>query len=174
MSKLKNVRVLTTTSMMIAIAIILGFFKIPITNVIEIRFSQIPIAMESALFGPILGAIVGALADIGGYIVKPTGPYFPGFTISGLVSGLIFALVLYKKEISLKRVLLAEILYTLIVGLGFNTLWLSILYGNTFWAFLMMRLAKELIMIPINTALMMVILKPVSITSFFNQSVSIQ
>lgn len=174
MSKLKNVRVLTTTSMMIAIAILFGFFKIPITNVIEIRFSQIPIAMESALFGPMLGAIVGALADIGGYIVKPTGPYFPGFTISGLVSGLIFAFVLYKKEISLKRVLLAEILYTLIVGLGFNTLWLSMLYGNTFWAFLMMRLAKELIMIPVNTALMMVVLKPVSITNFFKQSVSMQ
>ncbi|MCI6087252.1 MAG: folate family ECF transporter S component [Absicoccus porci] len=174
MSKLKNVRVLTTTSMMIAIAIILGFFKIPITDVIEIRFSQIPVAMESALFGPVLGGIVGALADIGGYIVKPTGPYFPGFTISGFVSGLIFALVLYKKEISFKRVLFAQILYTLIVGLGLNTLWLSMLYGNTFWAFLMMRFIKELIMIPINTALMMVVLKPVSITSFYKQSVSIQ
>ena len=74
MSKLKDVRTLTMTAMLVAIGILLGFFKIPITELIEIRFIALPIAIAGALCGPGLGAVVGILIDVGAFIVKPTGP----------------------------------------------------------------------------------------------------
>ena len=83
MSKLKDVRVLTGAAMLLAVSVILSFFKIPLTEVMEIRFANIPVAVAGMLFGPGVGGAVGALSDILGYVVRPTGPYFPGFTITG-------------------------------------------------------------------------------------------
>ena len=64
MSKLKNVRVLTGAAMLLAIAVILSFFKISLTEVMEIRFSNIPVAVAGMLFGPGVGGVVGALSDL--------------------------------------------------------------------------------------------------------------
>ena len=159
MSKLKDVRTLTMTAMLVAIGILLGFFKIPITELIEIRFIALPIAIAGALFGPGLGAVVGILIDVGAFIVKPTGPYFPGFTISAAISGILFGLMLYKKEMSVKRILLTQVVYTLIIGLVVNSINLSML-GTGVLVLVSARLLKEIVMIPINAFLLFLVLKP--------------
>ena len=82
MAKLSDIRVLTVSAMMLALSTILGFLKVPVTQLIELRFAFLPIACTGMLFGPAVGGIVGGLSDILGFIVKPTGPYFPGFTIT--------------------------------------------------------------------------------------------
>jgi len=160
MSKLKDVRTLTMTAMLVAIGILLGFFKIPITELIEIRFIALPIAIAGALFGPGLGAVVGILIDVGAFIVKPTGPYFPGFTISAAISGILFGLMLYKKEMGVKRILLTQVVYTLIIGLVVNSINLSMLYGTGVLVLVSARLLKEIVMIPINAFLLFLVLKP--------------
>lgn len=163
MSQLKNVKVLTTCALLLALATILGFFKIPITQLIEIRFSSLPIAFGGAMFGPGIGALIGALSDILQYLVKPTGPYFPGFTISSLVGGIIFGLVLKIKngKIALVKILIAQLLYTVFVGLIINTFNLYLLYGDPavsgvtgYFAYMLTRLPKEAIMYPINSAIL--------------------
>ncbi len=171
MSNLRNTKVLTAAALLTAIGIIAGFFKIPITNLIEIRFSSIPIAAAGALFGPGIAAIVGILTDIGGFIVKPTGPYFPGFTISSAVSGLIYGIMLHRKDNSqsaystksfIIRIIAAELINAVVVSLLLNSLWLSILYGKGFIASITARALKTFIMIPVNVILLTAILKPVS------------
>ena len=159
MPKLKNTRVLTICGMLIALAAVLSFLSIPITNIIEIRFKFIAIAFAGALFGPLLGGIVGGASDIVGYLVKPTGPFFPGFTLSAIVTGVIYGLVLYKKPLTLKRIALAALLDSVITGICLNTLNLSICYGMPFLATLIARIPKEGIMYPINTALLWVSMK---------------
>lgn len=153
---------LTGAAMLVAVGIVLGFLKIPITDLVEIRFGSLPIALAGVLFGPGTAAAVGAAADIGGYLVKPTGPFFPGFTISGALTGVIFGLLLYKKKVTLKRVLIAEAFHTLLIGMLLNTVWLSILYNWQFQAALAARVVKEAVMYPINTALLYSVLKSVS------------
>ena len=101
------------------------------------------------------------VSDIGGYIVKPTGPFFPGFTITSLVSGVIFGLFLYRHKPTVKRILLSQIVYTLVCGIILNSIWLSMLYGNGFIPVLTARLVKELVMIPINTLMLVTIMEPV-------------
>lgn len=162
MKQLKNVKTLSTVAMLIAIGILLGFFKIPITEVLEIRFGSIPIAIAGSFFGPGISALVGALTDIGGFIVKPTGPYFPGFTISSIVTGIIFGFMFHKKEMTISRIVLAQIINTVLVGIVLNSIWLSMLYGNAFIVVVSTRVIKELLMIPINVLILTAVLKPIS------------
>lgn len=168
MKKLKDVRTITTCALLLALATILGFFKIPITQIIEIRFGALPVAVAGAFFGPVLGGIVGGLADILAYIVKPTGPFFPGFTISSAIGGVIFGLILYSKgrKPTILRIFLAQVIYTIVVGLIINTFNLYFLYGdfaagvNGYFVYMGTRLLKELIMLPINTVLVIGVVKP--------------
>ena len=71
MDKMRNTRILTASAMLLAIAVILGFFKIPVNQFMELRFAFLPIACTGMLFGPFVGGVVGALSDILGYLVKP-------------------------------------------------------------------------------------------------------
>ena len=160
MAKIKDIRVLTVSAMMLALATILGFLKIPVTELIELRFAYLPIACTGMLFGPAVGGIVGAMSDILGFIVKPTGPYFPGFTVTAAAAGVIYGLFLYGKEITWKRVAAAHFVRTIVVSFLLNPLWLSLLYGYGFWAVVAARLLKTVVMFPIETALLYFVLRP--------------
>ena len=156
-----DVRVLAGAGMLSAIAIVLGFFKIPLTQIIELRFQSLPIAAAGYLFGPACGGIVGFIADVGGYLIRPTGPFFPGFTLTSILSGVIFGLILHGKKPTLQRILAAQIVHTLLCGLLLNSLWLSLLYGRGFIAAMSARFVKELIMIPVNTLMLAAVIQPV-------------
>lgn len=159
MKKLFNTKTLTIAAMLTAIGIILGFFKLPITQLIEIRFGSLPVAMAGMMFGPGVAGIVGALIDIGGFLVKPTGPFFPGFTISGIVSGIIFGVMLHDKKCTFLRIFATQAIHTLIVGIIMNSFWLNLLYlKNGYLAAIIARLPKELIMIPVMTVLLYTVL----------------
>ncbi len=161
MQKLKNVRVLTVSAFLVAIATVLGFFKVPITELIEIRFQYLPIAVGGAMFGPAVGGVIGMLADVLGYLVKPTGAFFPGFTISSILSGIIYGLFFYKKRITVPRIIAAELTETIVCSLVINSINLSILYGNAFSVVVATRLLKVLIMFPIDTIILTVVLKAI-------------
>ena len=49
---------------------------------------------------------------------------------------------------------------TVIISIVLTTLWLKLLYGNAFMALFSVRLIKSAVMFPINTVLLMGVLKP--------------
>lgn len=159
MSKLKDIRVMTTAAMLVAMSIVLGFFKIPITQLVEIRFSFLANATAGALFGPFVGGLVGALSDLGGYLVKPTGPYFPGFTLSAATGGVIAGLIFYGRRLSLARCFLCEFLRMLIANILMNGFFLSMLYGKGFVAVVGSRIPKQLIMLPVQTLMLFALMQ---------------
>lgn len=69
---------------------------------LRINFAQIPIMLSGIILGPAIGFCSGAASDIINFMVKPNGPYFPGFTLvsalSGFIPGIIFKC--FKKEIN--------------------------------------------------------------------------
>lgn len=162
MQIIRDTRRLTVAAMLLALSVILSFLKIPVTNLIEIRFNSLPIAAVGYLFGPVMGGIVGMLADILGYIVKPTGPFFPGFTISSAITGIIYGTLLWRKDVTLPRLALAEAVQTVVVSIFLNSYFLSVLYGNGFSVVLSARLLKSIVMFPINVMLLFAIMKPLS------------
>lgn len=156
-----NPKVITFSAMLIAIGTVLGFFKIPINSLVEIRLQSIPIEIGGAVFGPFIGGIIGMLTDVLSYIVRPTGAFFPGFTISSIITGVIFGLVLYGKDLKLWRVFLAGAVNLVIVSCLLNSLWLSILYSTPFSVSFITRLPKNLVMFPINTIIFYAVIKSV-------------
>ncbi len=151
MFKMKQVKIITICGMLIAIAAVLGFIKIPLSPVVEIRFSAVPLAAAGALLGPVPAALIGALADIVGFIAKPTGMYFPGFTISSAVGGLIYGIFLEKGKITIPKIVISSAIYMIVVGLILNTINLYFFLGKDLLiAGLPARVIKELVMLPVN------------------------
>jgi len=159
-----KVKTITTNAVLMALAVILGFFSIQLTDNIKISVAFMPNELSGMLFGPFVGAIFGGTADILKYIVKPTGAYFPGFTISGIISGAIYGFVLYKKNITLTRILFANFIVTFFVNMLLNTYWLTLFYGNGFMAILPARIIKQAIMYPIDVTLFFLLYKVLTVS----------
>ena len=152
--ELKNVQVLTVCALFAALGIILGTIgSINIGPFLRISFSSIPNQFVDMLFGPVTGAIFSGALDIVNYLLKPTGPFFFGFTFNVMLAGVIFGCFFYKKQITFWRVLAAQGLVALIVNVILNTLWMQVVYGQAFMAILPMRLLKNLIMWPVNSVI---------------------
>ena len=150
---LKNTSTIVYMALFIALDVVFTRFVSIQTPIIRIGFGFLPISLCSIMFGPIIGGITGAVADIVGMVIFPSGAYFPGFTLSAFVSGTIYGLVLHKKQISAVRILIAVALIIILVDSIMNTYWLSIITGKAAMALLMPRVIKNLIMIPIQTIL---------------------
>ncbi len=116
---------------------------------IRIGFGFVPIAAAGMLFGPIPAAVMAALADVLGAVLFPTGPFFPGFTVTAALTGLSFGLCLYKKR-STVRVLIAVGVNQLVLGLLVNTYWISVLYGSPFLPLLTTRLIQCAVLVPVQ------------------------
>lgn len=159
MEKLKNVKVLTTCAMMLALATALGFLKIPITTFLELHFEFLPIACTGILFGAAPAAIVGALSDILSYLVKPTGPFFPGFTLSALLSGLIYGIVLNRPDLKFRHVVIAHLIRTVLINFLLNTYWLTLLFHKAFSVIVGARLIKTACMFPVELAMLWIVLR---------------
>jgi ECF transporter S component (folate family) len=159
--ELKDVKCLTLAAMFGAISIVLGSFTIMMTENIKLEWTFLPNEFVYYLFGPFVGIIYGAVMDILNYIVKPFGSFFPGFTVSAMLKGLLFGLILYKRPISLKRVITANVLRMILVDLPLNTYWLTVLNGVPYLVNLPLRALKLLIMFPVETMLFYLLVKGV-------------
>lgn len=151
--EIKQVRTVTTAAMFGAISVVLGYFTIVIGDYIKIGFSTIANQFVYYLFGPVVGGCFGGALDILKYLIKPTGAFFPGFTFSAIAAGVLYGCFLYKKPITLVRVLMAELIVSIICNMLLGTLWLSMLYGKGFMALLPLRVFKNLVMWPVNSFL---------------------
>jgi ECF transporter S component (folate family) len=157
----RNIRCVTLTAMLGAISIIIGtYFTFMIGNSLKIGFSYLPNEFLFYMFGPAVGAIFGAAMDILTFILKPTGPYFYGFTLSAILKGLIYGLILYKKPLSLRRIFIANAISLIFITLLLDTYWLTLLYGKAFLIFLSERLVK-IVLLPVETFLLYLLIKGV-------------
>ncbi|MGH4050134.1 MAG: folate family ECF transporter S component [Clostridium sp.] len=156
---MKNTRTFIFMGLLISIQIVLTRFFAIQTPIVRIGFGFIPIAIASVMFGPVLGGITAAFSDILGMMLFPKGIYFPGFTLSALLSGIIYGILLYKKPKTMLRIIMAVTIIIIFVDLGLNTYWLSIITGKGVLALLVLRLIKSIIMLPIQSLLIYSCLK---------------
>lgn len=140
-------------ALLLATEIVLTRFCSISTPIVRIGFGFLPIAMLGALLGPWWAAAIYALGDFIGAILFPTGQYFPGFTLTAFLSGMVFGLVLHKKAVTYKRAFVTSCLVVLPFDLFLNTYWLTLLMGNAFWVLLPTRILKAILMIPVETFL---------------------
>ena len=149
---------LTAMALLIALEIILSrFLSLSAWNT-KIGFSFVPVVIAAILLGPVYAGIVGALADFVGALLFPIGAYFPGFTLTAFLTGMVYGLFLYKRQ-SLPRILGAVAVNQFILSLLLNTLWISVLYGSPFGPLLVTRLVQSAILTVVQIVVIELIVK---------------
>ena len=108
-------------------------------------------------YGPICTGFAGVIADTLKYIIRPDGPYFPGFAVNEFLTGMIYGCFFYKKKITLPRVIIARACITVFINLILTSLWLNMMYQSPL--FTMVRLIKNVVMFPVDVALLYAALK---------------
>ena len=152
-----SVKALVLLGLMVALNVVLGRLSIQITPEVRISvFGFIPIALAGMLMGPLYGGLVGAAGDVVNYALftHAYGGYFPGYTLTALLSGLWYGTVLHGKKVTWLRAALAIIPVIILGEMGLNSVWTYMLYSKTFWARLPLRLLTNVIECPIKIALL--------------------
>ncbi|MEG0779593.1 MAG: folate family ECF transporter S component [Oscillospiraceae bacterium] len=153
-----DLRTITLMGMLITIEIILSRFCSLSAWNIKIGFSFVPVVAAAFLLGPLPAGIVAALGDFVGALLFPIGVYFPGFTLTAFLTGLVFGALLHKKQ-SLLRISAAVVINQLGLSLLLNTLWISVLYGSPYGPLLVTRLVQCAVLCPIQFLLIDVMTK---------------
>ncbi|MCI8440905.1 MAG: folate family ECF transporter S component [Provencibacterium sp.] len=146
--ELKKTRTLTTIALLVAMGVILGFFTIVPSETLKIGLGFVATSIMGFLFGPVPATLGAAAIDLISYMIRPTGPYFFGFTLDKALSGLIYGLFFYRRPVRLWRSAAAKGLVSLLVNCLLATYWLSLLYGKSISLLLPARVIKNAIALP--------------------------
>ncbi len=138
-----------TLAMLTAMEVVLNRFLSIKTQELKIGFSFVPVVIAAMLYGPLGGGCVGALGDFIGAMLFPNGPFFPGFTLTALLTGAVFGLFLHRSQKPV-RVVLSVALNQLILSLLLNSLWISVLYGSPYLPLLGTRIIQCAVLIPVQ------------------------
>lgn len=158
----KQLFTLTCLALLTAMQVVAArFLSISLTQSIRFSLSFIPVVIAARRFGILGGVIVYGLGDFLGAMLFPTtGAYFPGFTLTAVVSGLIYGLYLAKKGGAV-RIILSAITSQVVCSLFMNSFWLSMLYGTEFWAVLISRIPQSLIIGALQSVFMVLFLEKI-------------
>ena len=140
-----------TLALLLALEIVLSRFLSISTPVVKIGFSFIPIAMVAMLYGPLWAGCTAALADFLGAIMFPIGPYFPGFTLTAALTGLLFGLCLHGGEQRWYRPVLAAVLNCVLISYLANSAMIAFITGNSVRSMLAARAIQLTVMLPLQS-----------------------
>ena len=144
-----NTKLIVTIGLLTAIQIVLSrFLSINAWN-IKIGFAFVPVFMAAWLYGPVPAMLVGGLGDFLGAVLFPIGPYFPGFTLTTALSGVVFGVAIYRRRTPV-RIVAAVLFHQLVLNFLLNTFWIHLLYGTPVPALMATRIWQCAGMIPVE------------------------
>ncbi len=154
--ELRKTRTLVLTGLFAALEIVLGALELTLAPWLRIRFGFVFLAASGMLFGPVVAGMQGVVVDVTGYLLHPDGPFFPGYTLSALLGGILYGCCFYRLRMSWPRALAAKALVNVLLNIGLGTLWASMLYGKGYLALLATRAPKNLILLIVEVPLLVV------------------
>lgn len=157
---------LATMAMLVALEVVLSRLVAPInTQFSKISFAFVPVVIAAYLYGVKGGIAVAGVADVIGAVLFPSGEFFPGFTLTAILQGLIFGVFLSKKFDgklnSFVRTLIPVLLSQIFLSLLLNTFWLSYMYHSHFVSLLATRVVQTLVMTAVQA-----VVSPLFVESF--------
>ncbi|MBO4492890.1 MAG: folate family ECF transporter S component [Ruminococcus sp.] len=158
-----STKVLIVAALLVAMSIVLGKFgAVNIGNSIRIGFGGLPIQMAGIFFGPVIGAVVGLVADVLGCILKgySINPIITiGSTCIGLFSGLVFHYALRPiKNHLLPRIAISTVAAHIVGSMLITSFGLYAYYHTPFQT-LILRVPIYLITAALETAVIYLMLK---------------
>ena len=162
---MKKIKKIIISALLLASAIVINRFLSINTSILSIGFTFVPLMLAGIILGWKYSLLIAALTDLIGALLFPFGTYFVGYTISSALTGLVYGLLLYRKDgfkLDKKfmiRLLIAILIVTIFINGGLNTLWLVITMKKAFLVILPTRVLKQLIMIPVMFVTMIALCK---------------
>ena len=158
-------RVLIFAALMIALRVALKPLSIPIAADLRINIAFFINAFGAMVFGPVVGIAAAAVSDTLGCLLFPTGVYFFPFIFIEIAGSVIFALFLYRADVTARRVILSRFCIDFFVNVVLNTpvMWLyyRMVMGKSYALFDLVRVVKNLAMFPIESVLLILFLRAV-------------
>lgn len=140
-----DTRSIAALGVLLAAEIVLTRFVSFTTWNTRIGFGFVPVVLAALLFGPVHAALVAGMGDFVGAILFPVGPYFPGFTLTAVLTGLVFGFFLGRAN-RLLGTLAAVAVVQFVLGLFLNTFWIHLLYSSPFLPLLATRLVQAVVL----------------------------
>ena len=147
-------RKIVISALLIAVDVILTRLLAINTPIMKIGLGFAAVALCGAIYGPAWAALTAALADIIGSLLFPTGAYFPGFTLTAALTGVIFGLFLGRGKTGKGNAVLAAAMNTLLVSFLANTAMISYISGADYFSLLAARAIQMAIMFPVQAAVL--------------------
>lgn len=173
-----NLRLLVLLAVLLALAVIAGQFLSFGTNVLQVSFRFVINTIIATLAGPIWTGLSLAVSDIIGTLLFGKYGYFPGFTFSAFIVGLLYGLFFFRKKLLWAKwqdwvyTFFAMAIIMFLDTAFFNTLWVTILYKAPFSINLAARLPL-LWQIPLRTFVVMLILPVLQEIPLIKKSLSL-
>lgn len=153
-SSLKNMtslKKLVFAALICALNVVLNTLFIEVAPNLKIMFTFFVVAVGCAVYGPVTGMAVAAIADLLGYMLSPSGVYFPGYMFSRMLSALIYSLFLYRRKITIPRLFFAKFFVSLISNVLLGSLWSKMLLGKGgYITYLINSAVKNAILLPLE------------------------
>lgn len=158
--RIQKTKRLVILALIVALGVVLSRYLSIQTPMLRIGFAFVAYAAAGILYGPIYAGVVGGMVDILGFVLFPTGAYFPGITLSAVLHGVIYGILMYKHQPSIPRVLISSALSAFAIGGLLTTYWLTILMpGHTFTALLLTRSISTIVLFPVQVTLILALWK---------------
>lgn len=151
-----KIRKIVLTAFLIASMVVLQRFLAIRTPIISIGFSFVPVMLAGMMLGWKYSTFVAVIADLIGALLFPSGPFFIGYTLTAALTGLAAGLCLYQPQgIKINKRFLIGLLIYVIISTALlhgvlNTIWIIITTGGASKVVIPVRVAKQLIMAPIE------------------------
>lgn len=141
-----------TMGLLVALEVVLSrFASINLWN-LKIGLAFVPVMLAGMLMGPVKSGFVAVVSDVVGALLFPSGAFFPGFTVTALLRGILYGGLLYKKP-SILNITVVAVIDQLVLSLFLTSFWLSILYSSPYWPLVISRLVQVLPLLPIEIAI---------------------
>ena len=161
MADFRSLRSLIFASLMIAACMALG--RIPSFQIMPgvklVSWGYLARSLCGLVCGPVTGIVFGVAEDTLGFFLNNSAgePYFPGYALNTALGVLIYALFLYRAQISVLRIFLAKLCNNVLVNIILSSLWTSMWSDGGFMVIAGTKVVTNFVRLPFETLILTVL-----------------
>jgi len=160
-----STRSITRLALLVSMSIILKSFMSLETGVFRFSFFDIPLMSLGMMFDPFSAIIAGFIVDFVHVLISPFAFTFNLMTVSTIMWALIPSLVLYRKTVTLPKIIVV-VIFTSLLAFSLNSLQLYLWVGEGMFAQVPLRLITAILKMPLQVMALHVLYHRVLVHSF--------
>jgi hypothetical protein len=157
LASFRSLRCQVFAALMMAAAIVLSALSVPVADNLYLTVGFLARALMALVCGPLTALVCGCAEDLLGFLIHPSGPFFPGYTLSTMLGVFVYALCFYRTKITLPRIIAAKTITNYFVNVALGSCWSAILYGKGYLYYMTASLIKNTLYLPVQVLMLAVL-----------------